>query len=524
MKKRNLIPCLFNQRNSTWHPRISGRLLSRFHPRPFRVVILVITTLIISISACQLGAPLPIATDAVIASPEATAKLSFEEPLQLIREVPITVPGDGQERILGSIVMEFQGIPEYCPQFNQYNVRFIWITVPWNIVEPEKGNFNWEFADEFVDSILACEGLELAFRISSYSEWATFPPPPRVGLKRSPASTAPKNPQDYYDFMFNLAGHFKGRVTRYAVEEEAHAENVYWGGTPEQYMELLATAHRAVHDADPDAIVQDSGLSSSAVALLYAYDLFTTGNKDEASQFLNAWFEHYTPKLAKGETLKFDTTSDLEYIFAHDQFQRLLTHVDLLWDAYYESYDVQQIHYVGPWNYMPQLLDWIHDSMTLRGNDKPIEFWEFGYGWDDMSTYDPQDHAMAEAKLMAMATGEGVLRSLSWQFTDYASFLGHPGLVTGAGPRPAAVAFGVTAEKVNGTTSSTRMIFDQDVWGYRLIKPSGTVFVLWSAYPVLVTLPVDVGNVIVTDIFGNTYTADPQTLEIGVSPIFVEVP
>lgn len=524
MKKRNLIPCLLNQRNSTWHPRISGRLLSRFHPRPFRVVILVITALIFSISACQLGAPLPIATDAVIASPEATAKLSFEEPLQLIREVPITVPGDGQERILGSIVMEFQGIPEYCPQFNQYNVRFIWITVPWNIVEPEKGIFNWEFADDFVDSILACEDLELAFRISSYSEWATLPPPPRPVFKRAPASTAPKNPQDYYDFMFNLARHFKGRVTRYAIEEEAHAENVYWGGTPEQYMELLATAYLAVHDADPDAIVQDSGLSSSAVALLYAYDLFTTGKKDEASQFLNAWFEHYAPKLTKGETLEFDTTSDLEYIFAHDQFQRLLTHVDLLWDAYYESYDVQQIHYVGPWNYMPQLLDWIHDSMTLRGSDKPIEFWEFGYGWDDMSTYDPQDHAMTEAKLMAMATGEGVLRSLSWQFTDYASFLGHPGLVTGAGPRPAAVAFGVTAEKVNGTTSSTRMIFGQDVWGYRLIKPSGTVFVLWSAHPVRVTLPVDVGNVIVTDIFGNTYTADPQTLEIGVSPIFVEVP
>jgi hypothetical protein len=173
---------------------------------------------------------------------------------------------------------------------------------------------------------------------------------------------------------------------------------------------------------------------------------------------------------------------------------------------------------------MPQLLDWIHESMTFRGSDKPIEFWEFGYGWDDMSTYDPQDHAMSEAKLMAMATGEGVLRSLSWQFTDYASFLGHPGLVTADGPRPAAVAFGVTAEKVNGTTSSTRMIFDQDVWGYRLIKPSGTVFVLWSAYPVRVTLPLEAGNVIVTDIFGNTYTADPQILEIGVSPIFVEVP
>jgi hypothetical protein len=482
------------------------------------------SALILSVSACRLRAPSSRATIEVVPSPEATAKAVPGEPLQLLDEIPITVPGDGQERILGSIVMQFQGIPSYCSQFNQYNVRFIWITVPWNLVEPEKGTFNWELADEVVDSILACPDLELAVRISSNAEWATFPPPPRVGFKRTPASTAPEDFQDYYDFLFNIARRYEGRVTRYAIEEEAHAENVYWGGTPEQYMELLTTAHQAIHDAAPDAIVQDSGLSSSAIGMLYAYDLYTNGKVDEASQFLNSWFEHYAPKLAKGETLEFDTASDLEYIFAHDQFQRLLNWVDLLWGAYSESYDVQQIHYKGPWNPMPQILDWLHESMKVKGSDKPIEFWEFGYGWDDRNTYDSQHHAREEAKLMAMATGEGVIRSLSWQFTDYASALGHPGLVTTNGPRPAASAFGVTAEKVNGTTSSTRLIFGQDVWGYRLNKSSGTVFVLWSAYPVRVNLPIEGDKVVVTDIFGNTYTADPGTLEIGVSPLFIEVP
>ncbi|MFX1355531.1 MAG: hypothetical protein ACFFGP_16375 [Promethearchaeota archaeon] len=439
-----------------------------------------------------------------------------------IREIPISVPGDGQERLMGSIVMLFQGYPQYCPQFQQYHVRFTWVTVGWNVIEPEKGRFEWELADKIVDSILACDGLELAFRVSSTAEWATFPPPPTGTKELAPPSTAPRDMQDYYDFMFALASHYKGKVTRYAIEEEAHAENYYWGGTPEQYMELLVTAHRAIHDADPDAIVQDSGLSSGAIGALYAHDLFRAGKTDEAGQFLRYWFADYAPKY-KGEIFKFDTTSDVQAFFEHRQVQRVLTWVDLLWGPYSENYDVQQIHYLGPWDVMPQMLSWLHDRMRVSGSDKPIEFWEFAYGWDDMRLYDPQAHARHEAKMMAMAIGEGVVRALSWQFTDYAAILGYPGLVTTRGPRPAAMAFGVTAEKVNGTTSSARLDLGQNVWGYRYDRPSGTVYALWSAQPTKVGLPIGASSVIVTDITGKVMAADPRALDVGIDPIFVEV-
>ena len=421
--------------------------------------------------------------------------------------------------MLGSYVRP-QDIPEYCEQLQQYHVRFTWMQAPWSLIEPEKGHFRWETADEVLQAALDC-GLEVGVHVHARSDWATLPTPPFRG--RTAPSTPPKDMDDYYNFLYTLASHYKGKVSRYSIEEEAHAEGVYFAGTPEQYMQMLETAHRAIHDADPDAIVQDSGLSSSAIGALYGHHLMEAGKIAEASQFLKKWYLHYAPTRSKGESFLFDSEADLQALFAHDQVQRLLTWVELLWSEHADDYDVQQIHYFGPWDAMPEMLDWLHSEMKARGTDKPIEFWEFGYGWDDLRTYDPQLHARDEAKLMAMAIGEGVLRALSWQFTDYVARNGHPGLVTDRGPRPAAQSFGVTAEKLNGTTQSARLDLGQGVWAYRYEKGTGTVFVLWSTEPTTVSLPVGAANVILTDITGQTRVADPTALEVGISPIFVEI-
>lgn len=426
--------------------------------------------------------------------------------------------GDGEPRLLGSYVRP-QDIPLYCEQLQRYHVGFTWMQVPWSLLEPEKGRFSWETADRVLQDALDC-GLEVGVHVHARSPWATLPTPPYVG--RTPPSTPPKNLEDYYDFLYAVASRYKGKVARYSIEEEAHADGIYFAGTPEQYMQMLATANRAIHDADPEAIVQDSGLSSSGVGVLYAHSLVEAGKPDEAAQFLAHWFSHYSPARVKGEALSFDTEADLQALFSQDEVQRLLTWTDLLWSDYAGDYDVQQIHYFGPWDVMPEILAWLHEQMSAGGSDKPIEFWEFGYGWDDMRTYDPQAHAQDEAKLMAMAIGEGVLRALSWQFTDYAAFGGHPGLVTDQGPRPAAQAFGVTAEKLNGTTHSERLMLGEGLWGYRYENPTGTVYALWSDAPAKVSLPVSDTAVIVTDIAGFTTSADPSALDVGTSPIFVE--
>jgi len=500
-----------------------------------RWVLVALLSLVMGMSGCRFKSrpyqptstsPPPVTTAAI---PTATATTRVEQ--SMVTPLPtgtrvtwpletaVSGPGAGQPRLLGSYVRP-QDIPEYCEQLQQYHVRFTWMQVPWSLIEPQKGRFSWETADTVLQAALDC-GLDVGVHVHARSNWATLPTPAYQG--RTAPSTPPKDMDDYYSFLFNLASRYKGKVSRYSIEEEAHAEGGYFAGTPEQYMQMLETAHKAIHDADPDAIVQDSGLSSSAIGALYGYHLMDAGKTAETSQFLKKWYLHYAPTRSKGESFSFDSEADLQAFFANDQVQRLLRWVELLWSEHADDYDVQQIHYFGPWDAMPEMLDWLHGEMKARGTDKPIEFWEFGYGWDDVRTYDPEAHARDEAKLMAMAIGEGVLRALSWQFTDYVARNGHPGLVTARGPRPAAQSFGVTAEKLNGTTQSSRLDLGQGVWAYQCEKDAGTVFVLWSNEPVTVSLPVDAANVTVTDITGQTRLADPAALDVGISPIFVEV-
>lgn len=48
---------------------------------------------------------------------------------------------------------------------------------------------------------------------------------------------------EYREFIQKLTEHLKGKVTKYAIENEAHST---WRGTFEEYQKLLKTAHDAI--------------------------------------------------------------------------------------------------------------------------------------------------------------------------------------------------------------------------------------------------------------------------------------
>ncbi|MDQ7779975.1 MAG: beta-galactosidase [Planctomycetota bacterium] len=409
-------------------------------------------------------------------------------------------------------------LSKWARRMKDYGVRFTWLMIPWQAVEPEKGSFRFEKVDTTIDMLIEL-GVEVGVHIMSRSKWATDGPP--QSSETDAVSTPPKDLEEYGKFVSTLAGHLKGRVARYSIEEEAHADGIYFKGTPEQYMAMLAAACKAIHEADPDAIVQDAGLSSAALGLLLADDLFKAGKQAEAVSFVNRWFARYGPARGKGEAFETADLRDVEKLLSDPRAQRVFQWADLLFDNH-DAYDVLQLHYFAPWEQIPAVTDWVRGRLKARGADKPIEFWEFGYGWDDVKTYDPEAHARDEVKYLATALGEGALRVLSWQFDDYAARMGHPGLFSSDVPRPAAESFKITAAKLNGTTASERMNLGADVWGYRFERKEGWVFVLWSAKPATITLPCGATRVTVTDIKGRSSFADPKAVDLTISPVFVE--
>lgn len=136
--------------------------------------------------------------------------------------------------------------PVYMPQVRDLGADFTKVYLIWQQVEPERGRFDWTAVDAFVGQLHSPE--EGLISIFSSSQWATATP--SAMLPPSPA----KNLDDYYHFVFETVKHCQGRV-RYWQNDAEPNNPMYWAGTKEAFVAQLKVFHRAVKDADPNAIV-----------------------------------------------------------------------------------------------------------------------------------------------------------------------------------------------------------------------------------------------------------------------------
>ncbi len=422
------------------------------------------------------------------------------------------IPTGAIPRFIGSYVDE-QGIATWCPQEQGYGARFTWVAIPWYAVEPTKGSFTWSVTDSIIQAARSCN-MEVGVHVLSRSTWATLSPPtpsPTGALISMP----PVDINDYYDFLYQLASHYKGSISRYSIENEAHA-STNWPSSPDSYFQMLATAYQAVHAADPNALVEDAGLSSSAFGLLLANDMVQRGDSQGAVDFWKEYFANFQCELGAVSNV-----SDLQTVLSQPESQRTIQWASLLY-ANSQYFDVQQIHYFAPWGNLSQVTDWVHNQLQSHGGDKPLDFWELGYGWDNPSTYDPQAHARDEIKIFATALGEGGVRTVQFEFTNDAASIGHPGLVDSSGPQPAAESFQVLTQKLNGATNPQRLNLGPSAWGYSFETPKETVDVVWSNATSVISLPLNTAVVRVTDITGAQTLVNPQSITVTDSPVMIE--
>jgi hypothetical protein len=418
-------------------------------------------------------------------------------------------------RLVGSVVRE-ETVPQKCGEMSDYGARFTWMTMNWAQAEPRHGQFNWQKLDPYIEAAHAC-GLDIGVHVMSNAPWAVLPVPPDA--KGQSPSTPPKELNEYYDFVFNLARHYQGRISRYSIENEAHAYGAYYAGSPEQYLQMLQVARRAIHAADPTALVEDAGMSSSGIAIWLLSDMLKRGELTQATDLYKGYFPN--SPAAHGLRSMPSTPEQAAKLLNDPGIQRVIEWGNLLF-SHPEAYDVLQLHYYAPPEYLPIALAWVRGQLQVHGTAKPIEMWEMGYRAPSAATYDPQAHAENDAKLLTIALEEGASRAVIFQFTDYAApYSGDMGLVTASGPRPAAQAFRVVAEQLNGTTDSARLDLGPGIWGYRFTREGRETFIVWSTTPTTVQIPGKAVQVLVTDISGNSTRANSRAVAVGVSPIFV---
>ncbi len=414
-------------------------------------------------------------------------------------------------------------MPDACKYAQDLGIKANTIWEYWDWLEPQRGTFDYSAVDQAVSSFLNCGVTDLGLHFVLRNKWATITRPTGSSGNQLP----PKNPQDLYDALYALAGHLKGQVREYSIENEANDSN-HWGDQLDSYFAVLPLSKQAIQAADPSALVEESGTASSAWGLALGAELLQAGQTQTAIDTVNGFYAirplgNNPPGITNATQLQDLLTKQAS---GHTRYAEWFPK---LYAASTVS-DVSQIHFYGPSSYLKPVFDFAKSEMQASGKIRPIEVWEIGYGWLDRTTYNPQMHANETVKLLTISAGEGASRVIYWKLIDDLTKHNRGvdatrdiGLIQNDQVTSAAMAFKVTVQKLAGSTSAQLLDFgNPEVEGYRFMKDGNDTFVLWSTAPTKVSVPVSAARISITDVTGKTMTADSKTVTIGDSPIFVQ--
>ncbi len=237
--------------------------------------------------------------------------------------------------------------------------------IAWGQIVPHSGltacnGYSWRALDGWVREWQQA-GFQIQMVLRSKSDWATMPSyrSDLVGGFGRTASTPPKPElwNAYGDFVQCVVERYDGDgqadmpglrrpIVQYEIESEAGVE-IFWQGTPEEYLRLLQLAHERIEAANPTALVIASGVGIP--------ELFDDGA--DAGVF-ETRITQWRRRLANNP----EGLATLE---------RALNFVALIAD-HPEAFDLVEGHWLTDYKAIYGGLGWIRAEMARRGYEKPV--------------------------------------------------------------------------------------------------------------------------------------------------------
>ncbi len=138
------------------------------------------------------------------------------------------------------------------------------VTAPWEVIEPNRGEFHWELIDGAITTARA-HGLSIALTLQHpVPTWARGAADRDCGTSPKPAALPPANPAYFAELADSAARTFKGRVDSYELGSEV---NGCWSfrGTPARYRQLMLNpGFDAIRAIDPTVRILPASLFNSA--------------------------------------------------------------------------------------------------------------------------------------------------------------------------------------------------------------------------------------------------------------------
>ncbi len=166
----------------------------------------------------------------------------------------------------------------------------------WRVVERRKGRFVWRDAE--IDD-LRSRGFMILANLGHPPRWAGRPHPAEQD-HGDWTSAPPRDVAEWETYVFRTVEHFRDRIQHWEVWNEPCWQG-FFSGTPEEYADLLKAAYRAVHRANPQAVVIGGCFSSHAAP--WTKRVLAQGGLDfmDALSYHVYWSPAVTEAAAPGE-------------------------------------------------------------------------------------------------------------------------------------------------------------------------------------------------------------------------------
>ncbi len=439
----------------------------------------------------------------------------------------VTIEGSPFGLFYGLTPNKGRPTPKYLRELGVHWTRQ---TLDWRAVEPKRGNFQWDLVDATVklvdDSERAGFPINMLVTVRARAPWAALG---GRGSKTAQATVPPANRDDYYRFVNAVVRRARGRVRYWQIENEVQYQ-VFWHGTPEQYLDLLRTGYRAVKDADPNAQVVLAGIGDLAWLMPMVRDEVTAGYGDQALAQYREW--------ARGNSLAATRKSPsnpqqlLAGVKPYDKMSEF-THRLLRSDAA-RFYDVVDLHAYHPCSLIPAGVRWLRAVMAHQGYSKPIWITETsGPSYPELWPSEQEGErreAEEVVKRYVLAIASGVERVFWYALQapphQAQGKWSRTGLLRQDGSkRPAFSALGLAVKRLDGAREVRTLSAGGGVQAFEFVRPGGSVYVLWSDGGATTRVPTGPVRVEITDALGARTTQESQKdvleLRLSARPIFV---
>jgi len=294
----------------------------------------------------------------------------------ILFSVPLFPATNGQPYTLPGMfgIYQLGDDPFLTEKATQAGISYVIKHYRWEQIEPEQGLFRFTGIDEWYDEVLEPNGLSGAVILRTGQCWATDNAYDSTlgGPLHELASAPPLDYDDYYDMIYTLAEHMKGRIDVFVIENDP-VTKFAWYGTPEEFKHLTRVAYEAARAANARCTIIGHKLPAMGFGYLIARDLVEQGLITEAIEFWNGYY------LRRDESFQVSSAGELMNWLESDFGLWLVNFTnEIMMKDQAENMDAMAFNYYLHSAYIEQVVDWLRSRMEENGYYRPLLDLEHG--------------------------------------------------------------------------------------------------------------------------------------------------